>query len=95
MFNRDPVGPEARYLHDADALDWLGVIGIVRIFGLVDPKGGKPTGPDAVKNIEVNLAAARSRLLSPSAKAMAVSRIDEERVFLDALRRETANLSTL
>jgi hypothetical protein len=48
-----------------------------------------------VKNIQVNLAAARSRLLSPSAKAMAVSRIDEERVFLDALRRETANLSTL
>jgi HD superfamily phosphodiesterase len=24
MYSRDPVDPEARYLHDADALDWLG-----------------------------------------------------------------------
>ncbi len=27
MFDRDPVGPEALYLHDADALDWLGAVG--------------------------------------------------------------------
>jgi HD superfamily phosphodiesterase len=45
MFNRDPVGPEARYLHDADTLDWLGVIGIVRIFGLVDPKEASLRAP--------------------------------------------------
>jgi len=24
MFDRTPAGPEALYLHDADALDWLG-----------------------------------------------------------------------
>ena len=28
MYYRDPVGPEALYLHDADALDWLGAIGV-------------------------------------------------------------------
>ena len=44
MYDRTPVGPEALYLHDADALDWLGAIGVARILGLVDPKGGNPTG---------------------------------------------------
>src|SRR5262245_44484553 len=32
MYGRDPVGPEAIYLHDADALDWLGPIGVPRAF---------------------------------------------------------------
>lgn len=45
MFGRDPVGAEAIYLHDADALDWLGAIGVARVFGLVDPNGGSPDGP--------------------------------------------------
>ncbi len=45
MYQRDPVGPEALYLHDADALDWLGAIGVARIIALVDPNGGK--GPCA------------------------------------------------
>jgi len=40
MFAREPQGPEALYLHDADALDWLGAIGVARIIGIVDPKGG-------------------------------------------------------
>jgi HD superfamily phosphodiesterase len=52
MYYRDPAGPEALYLHDADALDWLGAIGAARIFGLVDTKGGKPDGPQAVKMLE-------------------------------------------
>src|ERR1700761_7609986 len=33
MYYRDPQGAEALYLHDADALDWLGAIGAARIFG--------------------------------------------------------------
>ncbi|MGP0088229.1 MAG: HD domain-containing protein, partial [Steroidobacteraceae bacterium] len=43
MYYRDPVGPESLYLHDADALDWLGAIGVARVMALVDPKGGEPT----------------------------------------------------
>jgi hypothetical protein len=38
MYYRDPVGPEALYLHDADALDWLGAIGAARVMALVDLK---------------------------------------------------------
>jgi HD superfamily phosphodiesterase len=95
MFYRDAASPEARYLHDADALDWLGAIGVTREIALVDPKGGKPLGPDAIKAIEDNLAAVPSRVFSPAGKAEIAPRIAEEKTFLDALRRETENLSTL
>src|ERR1700736_2606594 len=52
MYDRNPVGPEALYLHDADALDWLGAIGVARIFGLVDPMGGSPDGPAVIKMLD-------------------------------------------
>ena len=94
MFNRDPVSPEARYLHDADALDWLGAIGVARLIALVDPHGGKPLGPDMVKGIEANLAAVPSRVFSPAGKAQVAPRIAEEKAFLDALRRETDGYAT-
>jgi hypothetical protein len=46
MDDQNPVRVEAIYLHDADALDWLGVIGIARLFAPVDPDGGNPIGPN-------------------------------------------------
>ena len=95
MFDRDPVGPEAIYLHDADALDWLGAIGAARIFGLVDPNGGDPNGPAAVKMIEDNLAQVPPRVLSKAGRARVAGRVDELRQFLQRLRRESANLADL
>ena len=95
MFDRDPAGPEAVYLHDADALDWLGAIGAARIFGLVDPNGGDPDGPAAVKMIEDNLAHVPPRVLSKAGRARVAARVDELRQFLKRLRRETANLADL
>ena len=95
MYNFDPVSAEARYLHDADALDWLGAIGVTRLMALVDNKGGKPTGPDMVKGIENNMKAVPPRVVTPAGKAQIASRIAEEEAFLDALRRETEDLKTL
>jgi HD superfamily phosphodiesterase len=95
MYYRDPVGPEALYLHDADALDWLGAIGVARIIGLVDPNGGDPDGPKAVKMLEDNLKNTPSRVLSPAGKAMMPARRAELEQFLKELRRETENLQTL
>ena len=95
MYYRDAASPEALYLHDADALDWLGAIGVARLIALVDPKGGKPTGPDMIKGIENDMASVPPRVLSPAGKAQIAPRIAEEKAFLDALRRETDNLSTL
>jgi HD superfamily phosphodiesterase len=95
MYYRDPVGPEALYLHDADALDWLGAIGVARVMALVDPNGGDPDGPQAVKMLEENLKDVPARVLSPAGRARVAPRKAELEGFLRDLRRESENLRTL
>jgi HD superfamily phosphodiesterase len=95
MFARDPVGPEAIYLHDADALDWLGAIGVARVFGLVDPNGGSPDGPTVVKRLETSLTSVPPRIMSKAGKARAPQRVRELEQFLRDLRAESADLRTL
>ena len=95
MYDRDPVGPEALYLHDADALDWLGAIGGARIIALVDPNGGKPTGPDAIAMLEANLKKVPERVLSPAGRSRVAERTAEIRTFLRSLRRESDDLRAL
>ena len=95
MYYRDPVGKEAIYLHDADALDWLGAIGVERIIALADPKGGDPDGPKVVKMLEDNLKNVPARVVSPAGRAMAPPREAELREFLKELRRESADFRNL
>jgi hypothetical protein len=95
MYYRDPVGAEALYLHDADALDWLGAIGVARIMALVDPHGGNPDAPKAVAMLTDNLNKVPSRVLSPAGRTRVPERKTELEKFLSDLRRETDNLRTL
>jgi hypothetical protein len=95
MFDREPKGPEALYLHDADALDWLGAIGAARILALIDPNGGQPDGPKAVKMLDENLAAVPGRVLSPAGQKRRPALEAELRTFLKALRHETDDLKRL
>ena len=95
MYYRDPVNPEALHLHDADALDWLGAIGVARVTALVDPNGGDPDGPKAVKMLEDNLKDVPSRVFSPAGKAMVPERKAELERYLKDLRSESENLNTL
>ncbi len=95
MFQRDPVGPEAIYLHDADALDWLGAIGAARVFGVVDPRGGKPDGPEAAAWLEKNLAEVPPRIVSRAAKSRAAPRVKQLQEFLKELREQTADFRNL
>jgi hypothetical protein len=95
MYDRTPVGPEALYLHDADALDWLGAIGVARIFGLVDPKGGNPTGPEAATLLDSYLTKVPTRVLSPAGKARVPERQEQLAGFLRELRRQSQNLHLL
>ena len=95
MYYRDPQGPEALYLHDADALDWLGAIGVARIFGLVDPNGKQPDGPRAVAMLKDNLQKVPGRVLSPAGKARMPQLQAELEKFLSDLSRETRQFETL
>ncbi len=95
MYYRDPIGPEALYLHDADALDWLGAIGVARITALVDPNGAAPDGPKGVAMIEDNLKNVPARVLSPAGRGRVALRKAETEQYLKDLRRETENLHTL
>jgi hypothetical protein len=89
MFDRKPVGAEAVYLHDADALDWLGAIGVARVMALVDPNGGDPDGPTAVKMLEDNLARVPDGVVSPAGRKRLPTLRRELVDFLEDLRRET------
>lgn len=95
MFGRDPVGPEAIYLHDADALDWLGAIGVARVFALVDTNGGSPDGRAIVKRLENTLATVPPRIVSNAGKARTPQRVRELEEFLRNLRAESADLRAL
>lgn len=95
MFDREPVGTEALYLHDADTLDWLGSVGVARILALVDPNGGAPDGPAAVGMLEANLARVPSRVLSPAGRARVEARRAELQQFVERLRQQTDDLRNL
>jgi len=95
MYYRDPAAPEAVYLHDADALDWLGAIGVARLFALVDPNGKAPTSADALKQIEKLEKEVPPRVVSPAGKSLIEPRLAEEKQFLDALRSETDDFKAL
>jgi uncharacterized protein len=95
MYYRDPVSAEALYLHDADALDWLGAIGVARIMALVDPHGFSPDAPKAVAMLMDNLNKVPARVLSPAGRSRVPERKAELEKFLADLRRETGDLHTL
>ena len=95
MYQRTPVGAEALYLHDADALDWLGAIGVARVMARVDPNGGAPNGPRVVAMLKDNLARVPARVLSPAGQRRTPGLRAELEKFLADLDRETDGLRTL
>ena len=95
MYYRVPVGPEALYLHDADALDWLGAVGAARVLALIDPNGGDPDGPKAAAMLADNLAKVPKRVLSPAGRARVPALQAELERFIVDLRRETQDFKSL
>lgn len=95
MYYRKPQDAVARYLHDADGLDWLGAIGAARVMALADPKGGKPDGPEAEKLIESNLEDVPGTMQTPAGEAMMPARRDALKAWLAELRTQTDELRAL
>lgn len=95
MFDRKPVGAEAKYLHDADALDWLGAIGVARVMALADANGGEPDGPAMARMLEDYLHRVPAGVMTPAGRRMLPTRREELQRFLVDLRRESDDLRTL
>ena len=95
MYYRTPSNPESLYLHDADALDWLGAIGAARIMALADPNGGQPDGPAVLPMLKENLRDVPARVLSPAGKALMPAKRDFLAKWLDLLSAETDGYKTL
>lgn len=90
MYYRNPgTQPEAIVLHDADSLDFLGVIGAARMLSLTG--SAKPDFAPAVKSLRSFLNDIPPKLVTRTARAMAAVRVAELRQLLDALDREAFN----
>jgi uncharacterized protein len=95
MYYRTPTVPESLYLHDADALDWLGAIGAARIMALADPNGAQPDGPAVLPMLKENLRDVPARVLSPAGKVLMPARRDVLAKWLETLSAETDGYKTL
>lgn len=81
-------GNEAIVLHDADALDFLGSIGVARRLAVTGPATDYSGGVARIRDFADKLP---GRLVTGAAKAMAVKRVAEMRQFLTTLDAETAD----
>lgn len=80
---------EARVLHDADTLDFLGDIGVARILSVTSRHRWATTLPDAVATLEKFKRELPTRLVTESARKRAVSRVAEMEQFLHVLKTES------
>ena len=92
MFYREAgASPEARYLHDADALDNVGTVGIAVLLVYVDDKGSGMTSQKAIDILKTGAPKIEQGAVTPAGKAEMQTRITERKAFLDQLARETDN----
>ena len=86
MYDKEPEGPEAVVLHDADALDFLGALGAARLLAAT---GDRPDYDQALGRIERFAVDIPPCLKTAAAREMAAGRIAVMTEFLAEVRRET------
>ncbi len=86
MYDKEPEGPEAIVLHDADALDFLGALGAARLLAAT---GDRPDYDQALGRIERFAVAIPPRLRTAAARDIAGPRVARMLEFLAEVRRET------
>lgn len=95
MYYRDPVSDEARYLHDADALEGLGAVGVMRYTAMIDASGKVANTNAVMKIVATNLAEIPDRLVTPAGNRRMPERRDEMRAFMTNLAAQTASYKSL
>lgn len=86
MYDKEPEGPEAVVIHDADALDFLGALGAARLLAAT---GSRPDYDQAVGRIERFAVDIPPRLKTATARDLAGPRVAVMTEFLADVRHET------
>jgi len=81
-----PHGNEAVVFHDADALDFLGDVGVVRIVGLTDHHAWAPNLVGALETLQGWERELPTKLFTHSAKEVSKQRIEEMNKFFKILK---------
>jgi len=89
--NGNPTTPEAMLVRDADILEQLGAVGILRTVSKTGRDTRFATFPDALRVLEKNLATLPGQLRLPSARALAKPRVRILQAFLEAAHAEGVN----
>ena len=93
MFDKEAgAGDEAIVLHDADALDFLGATGIARRLSVT---GTAPDMDPVMARLESVYRDIPGRLVTASARRMAIPRLVAMKAFFDQLKREAPGRSPL
>lgn len=86
MYDKEPEGPEAVVLHDADALDFLGALGAARLLAAT---ADRPDYDQALGRIGRFAVDIPPRLKTAAARDLATQRVAVMTEFLAQVRRET------
>jgi uncharacterized protein len=96
MYRADPgESREAVLFHDADTLDFLGAVGVARILAIVGLDDWAPDLPSAVRLLQRFVRELPAKLITVSARQLAVGRVAEMKAFLAALELESQGLAVL
>jgi uncharacterized protein len=88
-YRADAKFSESVVLHDADTLDFLGIIGVSRILSLTTRHRWATDLATAAKTLDGFNTDLPPKLMTNAAKKIAPARVAESKAFLDALKAET------
>lgn len=95
-FDDDPgQRAEARYFHDADILDFLGAVGVMRLLSVVGLDEWVPDVRKALDVIEQFGRELPGKLVTRPGAQTAEERVPEMREYVEALKAETLELSAV
>lgn len=90
-----PIENEAIVLHDADILDFLGIIGIARIISVTERHSWAPDLSQALSTLQQFKADLPTKIITSTAKKISSERVIEMDRFFATLGKETFNKTVL